>query len=446
MYLTPSATCCQVIDCVGLCLSSIAEGSSGTVFAKSSLENHRRAGSPKTINRWKRNRSVNAGEFNAVLQSVRAGETSGGDQVRIHAAVARSPRSPLLFEALELESPRDKEVLVRVVATGVCHTDIAMRDQVFPVPQPIVLGHEGAGIVERVGASVSKVKPGDAVVMTYNSCGECPSCYEARASYCYDFFGRNFAGVRADGSTALASLGAAVHSNFFGQSSFASHAICHERNVVRVPDDVPLELLGPLACGIQTGAGAVMNALPVSHGHSIAIFGTGSVGLSAIMAARLVGATTIIAVDINPDRLQLARELGATHTINPAEIDVLAAITSICPTGVRFSLESTGSVPVIKLAVEALAPLGVCGLLGASPASAEMTLNVAHLMTAGRCVRGIIEGDSVPDIFIPTLIELYRQGRFPFDRLVTFYPFTALNEAIHDSETGRAVKAIVRMG
>ena len=366
--------------------------------------------------------------------------------MRIQAAVARAPSAPLAFESLELEPPRDREVLVRVIATGVCHTDIAMRDQVFPVPQPIVLGHEGAGIVERVGMAVDKVRPGDSVVMTYNSCGDCPSCYEARASYCYDFFGRNFAGVRADGSTALTSPRGVVHSNFFGQSSFASHALCHERNIVRVPNDVPLELLGPLACGIQTGAGAVLNALLVGQGHSLAVFGTGSVGLSAIMAARLVGATSIIAIDLNADRLRLARELGATHTINPAEADVLPELTAVCPAGVRFSLETTGSVPVIKLAIAALAPRGICGLLGASPVTAEMNLNVAHLMTAGRCVRGIIEGDSVPDIFIPTLIELYKQGRFPFDRLVRFYPFAALNDAIRDSETGRAIKAIVRMG
>ena len=365
--------------------------------------------------------------------------------MKVQAAVARARHAPLSFESLELDLPRDQEVLVRVAATGVCHTDIAMRDQVFPVPQPIVLGHEGAGIVERVGLAVTKVKPGDAVVMTYNSCGQCSSCYEAQAAYCHDFFGRNFAGVRPDGSTALTSASGAVHSNFFGQSSFASHALCHERNIVKVPADLPLELLGPLACGIQTGAGAVMNALRVGHGHSIVIFGTGSVGLSAVMAARLVGATTIIAVDINADRLSLAAELGATHTINPADTNAAAAILRVLPGGVRFSLDTTGSVPVIKLAIQALAPRGVCGLLGATPLSEDMTLNVSHLMTAGRSVRGVIEGDSVPDIFIPTLIELYRQGRFPFDRLISFYTFSALNDAIHDSETGRVIKAVVRM-
>ena len=349
------------------------------------------------------------------------------------------------FEDLNLESPRDHELIVRLVATGVCHTDIAMRDQAFPVPQPIVLGHEGSGIVEQVGRGVTKVQVGDAVVMTYNSCGHCPSCFAAQASYCHDFFGRNFAGRRADGSTTLTSAAGLVHGNFFGQSSFASHALCHERNVVCVPSDAPLELLGPLACGIQTGAGAVMNALRVGSGHSLVIFGTGSVGLSAVMAAHLMGATTIIGIDLNDQRLALARELGATQTINPAQVDAAAALRDLCPAGVNYALDTTGSVPVIRTAVEALAPRGTCGLLGASPVSAEMTLNVAQLMTAGRAVRGIIEGDSIPDLFIPALIDLHRQGRFPFDRLLRFYPFAELNQAISDSESGAAIKAVVRM-
>ena len=184
--------------------------------------------------------------------------------MQIEAAVTRAVHAPMSIERLELDEPRADEILVRVVATGICHTDIAMRDQTFPVPQPIVLGHEGAGIVERIGSAVRAVAPGDRVVMSYNSCGTCPSCSDHAATYCYDFFGRNFAGVRADGSVSLAGDGA-VHGNFFGQSSFATFALCHERNVVKVPADVPLELLGPLACGFQTGAGAVLKRFKSRH-------------------------------------------------------------------------------------------------------------------------------------------------------------------------------------
>ena len=233
--------------------------------------------------------------------------------MEITAAVARGPGAPLSIETLELEDPRDDELIVRVVAAGVCHTDLVVRDQWIPVPLPVVLGHEGAGIVERVGRSVTKVAPGDPVVMSFDSCGECPSCLAGEASYCHDLGGRNFAAQRPDGTSALSCNGELIHAHFFGQSSFATHALCRERNVVKVASDAPLELLGPLACGVQTGAGAVINALKLGAGQSLAVFGTGSVGLSAVMAAKVVGATTIIGVDLRDQRLA-PREISARRT------------------------------------------------------------------------------------------------------------------------------------
>lgn len=366
--------------------------------------------------------------------------------MKIQAAVARAKSAPMSLETLELDEPRDDEILVRLVATGVCHTDMAMRDQALPVPQPIVLGHEGAGIVEKVGRGVGKVTPGDHVVMTFNSCGQCPSCYAHEESYCYDFFGRNFAGARPDGSSPISKPDEHIHGNFFGQSSFATHALCHERNIVKVTKEVPLELLGPLACGLQTGAGSVINGLKVRPGESIAVFGTGSVGMAAIMAARICGATTIIGVDVNAGRLELARELGATHTVNAKDANPVETITQITGAGVDYTLETTAHARVIRQAVDCLAPRGTCGIVGASDLGTEMTLDVLHVMTAGRKIRGIVEGDSTPELFIPSLIELYRQGRFPFDKLVTFYPFDRINDAIHDSETGKVVKPVIRMG
>ncbi|MEE7546267.1 NAD(P)-dependent alcohol dehydrogenase [Xanthomonas sp. Kuri4-1] len=361
----------------------------------------------------------------------------------ILAAVARQPGAALTLEHLQLEEPRADEIRVRVVATGVCHTDLVARDQQLPVPLPVVLGHEGAGIVERVGSAVTKVAVGDPVVMTFNSCGRCPSCQDHAATYCHQFFPLNFFAARADGSSALSAAGEPVHGHFFGQSSFASHALCNERNVVKVPADVPLELLGPLACGIQTGAGAVLNALRPQAGQSLVVFGVGSVGLSAIMAAHLTGVATIIAVDLHDTRLALARELGATHTVNGGREDAREAILAITGAGVDFALDTTGSARIVRQAVESLAPRGTCGILGAS--NQEVSLDLTQLMSAGRSVRGIVEGESVPDVLIPRLIALYRQGRFPFDRLVTFYPFEQINQAIHDSEQGRAIKAIVRL-
>ncbi|MGE5548556.1 MAG: NAD(P)-dependent alcohol dehydrogenase [Solirubrobacterales bacterium] len=365
--------------------------------------------------------------------------------MKIKAAVTRAKASPLSLEDLELEDPRDGEILVRVVATGICHTDIAMRDQTYPVPQPIVLGHEGAGVVEKVGRGVSKVAVGDHVVMSFNSCGHCECCDEHEPNYCLEFFQHNFAGSRADGTSALSKGGEKIHGNFFGQSSFATFALCHERNVVKVAKDAPLELLGPLACGIQTGAGAVINALKLRPGNSIAVFGAGSVGLSAVMAARVSGATTIIAVDVVDARLAMAKELGATHVINPKKENTVEAVMKITGTGVNFSFETTAHPAVIRNAMESLAPRGTVGIVGASTLDTEITLNAMHMMTAGRKIRGIVEGDSNPEVFIPQLIELYKQGRFPFDKLVSFYPFDRINDAIHDTETGKAIKPIIRM-
>jgi aryl-alcohol dehydrogenase len=364
--------------------------------------------------------------------------------MKIEAAVTRAKAAPMSIETLDLEEPRSDEILVRLVATGICHTDLSMRDQAFPVPQPIVLGHEGAGIVERVGGAVSKVKPGDRVVMTFNSCGHCPSCQDHLPSYCYDFFGYNFAGQRADGSSPLSKGSEAIYGNFFGQSSFATHALSHERNIVKVQDDVPLEILGPLACGVQTGAGAVINALQIDVGQSLAVFGAGSVGLSAIMAARLVGAATIIAIDLIDARLDMARELGATHCIDAKTDNPVEAIHKIAGAGVDFSFETTGNLKVLRQAIDALAPRGTCGFVGASALGSEIAVDVMNIMTAGRKIHGIVEGESNPDVFIPRLIELYKQGRFPFDRLITFYPFAKINDAIHDSETGRTIKAVLR--
>jgi aryl-alcohol dehydrogenase len=365
--------------------------------------------------------------------------------VQIKAAVTRAPHAPQSLEIIDLAEPRDNEILVRVVATGVCHTDVAMRDQTFPVPQPIVLGHEGAGVVERVGQSISKVKAGDHVVMTYNSCGTCESCDEHEPTYCHDFFGRNFAGSRADGTSPLSKGGERIYGNFFGQSSFASYALCTERNVVKVPKDAPLERLGPLACGIQTGAGAVINSLKVGVGKSFAVFGAGSVGLAAIMAARVVGATVIIGVDLNEQRLKLASELGATHTINGSQENAVESIMRITGAGVHYALDTTGSSKVVRRAVDSLTLRGQCGLVGASGPGSEISLDAMHLMTGGRKVRGIVEGDSAPDIFIPQLIELQKQGRFPYDRMLTFYDMEDINQAISDSESGTVVKPIVRM-
>lgn len=345
---------------------------------------------------------------------------------------------------MELDEPRADEVLVRIVGVGVCHTDLKARNQTRPVPLPAVLGHEGAGIVEYVGRQVTKVKPGDHVVLSYNFCGICSNCQQGKAAYCQRVIACNFGGTRLDGSTTLRQQGEIIHGAFFNQSSFATYALASERNVVKVRRDAPLEILGPLGCGIQTGAGAVLNSLGVRAGTSIAIFGAGSVGLSAIMAAVIAGCTTIIAVDIKPNRLQLALELGATHTINSLEADNPAQIIAdLTCTGVDYALETSGLPAVFRQAVDSLAILGVCGLIGGASPGTEVSFEMNHILL-GRTVRGIIQGDSIPDIFIPRLIELHLQGRFPFDRLIDFYTLAEINQACADSEAGVVVKPVLR--
>ena len=366
--------------------------------------------------------------------------------IQIRAAVARQPGTDLAIETLTLDAPRAGEILVRVVATGVCHTDLVVMAGHLPTPMPVVLGHEGAGVVQAVGAGVTKVKPGDHVVMTFNSCGGCPSCHDNQMSYCYEFFPRNFFATRADGSVGLAGDGGAVHSNFFGQSSFATHALAHERNVVKIDvaaDD--LALMGPLACGIQTGAGTVMNALKVQPGKSFVVFGAGSVGLSAVMAAKVQGASTIIAVDMHDSRLAMARELGATHGINAASEDVVGQIKALSGGGVNFALDTTGLPAVIRQAVDAMAPRGRAAILGAPMPGSEVSVDNTDFMSTGKVLMGVVEGESDGDTFIPHLVKLWKEGKFPFDKLVRFYPFDQINTAIHDSHEGRAIKPILRM-
>ena len=364
--------------------------------------------------------------------------------MEVRAAVIFEKSGDFRIERLEMSDPNDDEVVVRIVAAGICHTDLAGRDQHLPIPLPSVFGHEGAGIVEKVGSRVTKVKPGDHVALSWLCCGQCSSCKSGNDTYCLNFLPLNFSGARPDGTTTLRKEDQVIHGSFFGQSSFADYALACERNVVKVREDVPIEILGPLGCGVQTGAGAVMNTLHPRPGTAIAVFGVGTVGMSAVLAAKVCGCTTIIGVDIHAARLDLAEELGATHTVNASEVDPVEAILDITGGGPEFTLECVGNPKVFRQAVDCLPLCGVCGLLGVVAPGTEVALDMDKIMN-GRTVKGIIEGDAIPDLFIPKLIELYTQGRFPFDRLITFYPFDDINKAVKDMEEGRVIKPVLRV-
>lgn len=361
------------------------------------------------------------------------------------AAVLRQSGGVPVIEPVTLEGPRPDEVLVAIRGVGVCHTDMVMRDGHLPVPLPVVLGHEGAGVVLSVGEDVTDLEPGDHVVLSFMSCSHCVSCHDDQPAYCHNWFPLNFFGARGDGSTALADAsGNPVHSHIFGQSSFASHALVNRRNAIKVDRDLPIELLGPLGCGIQTGAGAVLNSCQVRAGSSVAVIGTGAVGLAAVMAARIAGAATIVAIDINAPRIALALELGATHGHVATHSDYGAvAQDSGCPGGFDYILDTTGRTDVVNQAILALAPRGEMALVGAYGPGSPLTADPTHVMSGGRVIRGVVEGSADPQAFIPQLIAYHREGRFPFDRLVEYFPFNDIAAAIQAGESGRVIKPVL---
>lgn len=363
--------------------------------------------------------------------------------MEIQAAVCRVKGS-FILEQVDLSEPQADEVLVKIVACGMCHTDLAVRDQHLPLPLPAVLGHEGAGIVAKVGGGVSKFRPGDHVVLSYGSCGKCGNCLAGRPAYCAEFLAYNVGTRRPDGSCTHQQHGKALTGAFFYQSSFATYALTHVRNVVKVANDLPLEVLAPLGCGIQTGAGAVFNCLRPQAGSSIAIFGAGAVGLSAVMAAAVAGCAVIVVVDVLDSRLTLARELGATCVIDARSTDPVAAVRAACAGGVDSAVEATGLPAVMTQAFDSLNSTGTVVVLGVAPAGATISLDASSLL-GGKKIRGAIEGESVPEVFIPQLIALWKAGKFPFDRLAKYYSLEQINEAAHDSERGLAIKPIIRM-
>ena len=367
--------------------------------------------------------------------------------MRIRGAVLETKGGAFALQDLEIDEPRADEILVKIVASGICQTDAHARDQHMPVPLPAVLGHEGAGIVERVGSAVTSFAAGDHVVLSYQSCGHCRPCLSGHAPYCLRGFDANFGAARLAGTNGLHRAGSSdgqMHGHFFGQSSFATYSLVTERNAVRIPKDVPLELMAPLGCGLQTGAGAVLNSLQVAAGSSIAIFGTGAVGLASVMAARVAGATKIIAVDVNTQRLALATELGATHTINAREQNIASRLAELVRGGVDYILEITGRPEMLAMAVDSVTHMGVVGLIGGAPAGTKAPIDMLSL-AFGRQVRGIVQGDAIPQVFIPKLVELQRSGKFPFERLVRFYEFEDINQAFADSSKGDVIKPILRL-
>jgi aryl-alcohol dehydrogenase len=372
------------------------------------------------------------------------------DAMRITAAVmeradGKLTKRKIELQEVELESPREHEVLVRITSCGVCGTDRGCIHGLEPYPTPGVLGHEGAGVVEEVGARVSLVQPGDRVMLGFPFCGTCRSCRRGQPRYCAKGFELCFSGKRLDGSSGMRTIdGEPLAARFFQQSSWATHTLALEHQLAKVPDELDLDLTGPYGCSISTGAGTVLNELKPEPGSSIAIFGAGNVGLAAVMAARLSGATTIIAVDTNPERLKLARELGATHTLEQG-LKVVPEIKALTRDELDYSIEATPGANVVAEAVLALGIRGTCAMVGGAKMTETVKISHPDTLLHGKRLIGVMGGGGQSPMFLESLMKLQVQGRFPLEKLVRFYDFAEINQAIDDSDRGVTVKPVLRM-
>lgn len=355
------------------------------------------------------------------------------------AAVVRGVDQEFQIERVSVSGLGPQDVLVKVAGAGICHTDLVLRGPAGAQMHPVVLGHEGSGTVAAVGSSVRHVTTGDHVVMSYDSCGRCTSCLSGRPYYCQSWFDLNFGAALTREHAAMTDAhGGEVRHTLFGQSSFATHAVATENNVVKVDGSLPLEILGPLGCGLQTGAGAVTNVLEVRPGRSLVVFGAGAVGLAAIMAAKICGAQPVVAVDVVDSRLELAKSLGATHTVDGRASDLAEQVAAITG-GADCAFDTTGKPAVIRTAVNSLRQGGTCALV-----AFEGPLEVAtESIVFGRTVTGVVEGAAIPAVFIPQMIEWWRAGLFPFDRLIERFPLSDINAAAQAADSGRVVKPVL---
>lgn len=365
--------------------------------------------------------------------------------MKITAAVVEKLHGPFEIHELELDEPGPGEVLVRIAGTGFCHTDGIARHGDLPFPLPGVLGHEGAGTVVAVGDGVSGVREGQDVVIGWPSCGLCRNCLDGEPRYCLRLAEQIVGGHRLDGPPALrGASGQSVASHFFGQSSFGTYSLTTANSLVPIPDGLPVAMMGPLACGLATGAGAVFHTVAPQPGTSIVVYGVGTVGLAAIMAARNTPATRIIAVDRHVSRLELATRLGATDVIDASVDDPVSAVTEICGGPADHALECTGVVSVVRQAIDSVGMRGTCVLIGGAPAGAELTAD--HLSTLwGKSIVGILGGGGRSQRLIGTLMELHAAGRFPFDELVEYFPLDRIEDAAEASYSGAVVKPILTM-
>ena len=366
-----------------------------------------------------------------------------GFSMKIKAAVV--PEVGAQFEIrdnIDLHEVGPTDLQIHMVASGICHSDEAIRKGDASLGYPVILGHEGAGIVEKVGSEVKNFEVGDHVILSFYSDGTCDNCLKGMPTKCRSYAQYNLSGVRADGEDHFQENGQHI-SDMFNQSSFTTTTVVDQRNAVKIDKSFDLRKVGPLGCGYVTGSGTVLNTLKPKPGDTIAVFGTGAVGLAAMMAGRISGCIKVIAIDIVPERLELAKELGATHTINSKQEDAVAKIKELTGGyGVDWTVDTTGLPAVIKNAIAALAQGGTCAAIAVTPHLIERsTWN--DLCVDDKKVVGVNMGDSIPQIDIPRLLEFYKLGWFDFDKTEKFYDFEEINQANADSVSGKTIKPVL---
>lgn len=359
------------------------------------------------------------------------------------AAVLRQPGQPMTIEDVDLAEPRAGEVEVRVQAAGVCHSDLHYMTGDLPTRLPIVLGHEGAGVVERVGPGVTRVAPGDPVVLMWRPrCGHCAFCSAGRPALCTSAKRQVSTGGLLDGTSRLSADGSPVH-HFLGVSCFAERAVLAQESVIPIPDGTPPAVAALIGCAVVTGVGAVLNVLGAGAGRSVLVMGAGGVGLSAVMGADLVGAYPIVVADVAPDKLELARRVGATHTVEVGGTAVDDAVREICPDGVDWAFDAVGKAGTVQAAMASLRTGGTTVAIGLGPAGATVAIPLNDLVQREKRLIGSLYGSANTLTQVPRLLELYAAGRLDLDALVgRTYRLEEINDAydaLVDGAVGRAV-------
>lgn len=359
------------------------------------------------------------------------------------AAILKEKNTPYEIEEVILDNVHANEVKVKIIATGMCHSDEALRIGEAPFDLPGILGHEGAGVVEEVGPGVTDLKKGDQVLLTHAHCGHCSACLSGNPTICEHWYELNAGGTAFDGRKIFEDQNGNKLSNFYNQSSFSEYTIVHRNNIVKVDSKADLRILGPLGCGFLTGSGTVFNGLKPKAGEGIAIFGTGAVGDAAIMAAKIVGCHPIIAIDIHDSRLEEAQMLGATHSINSKDQDPVELIDEITQEkGVKYSIDTTGITPVMETARDVLGKNSIFAPVAVTSQTFE-TSPFQDLVSSQKSIKGVLMGDAVPQLSITQLIEYNKQGLFDFDKLIKYYDFEEINQAAEDSNSGKTVKPVL---